>query len=110
MDDSQTTPLIGRYIGLVQARDEDATFETGEIPDEFPKHGFWIKPRVLSDICTDSRVVPPGGGGVFGPVATVCSFETEEQAIILANDNSNGLASIVLTNNLSRGCCASENR
>lgn len=61
MDDSQTTPLIGRYIGLVQARDEDATFETGEIPDEFPKHGFWIKPRVLSDICTDSRVVPPGG-------------------------------------------------
>lgn len=84
---------------LVQAQDEDATFETGEIPDEVPKHGFWIKPTVLSDICTDSRVVR---GKIFGPVATVCSFDTEDQAIILANYNSNGLASIVLTNNFLR--------
>ena len=84
---------------LVLAQEEDVTFHTGEVPDEHPQHGFWIKPTVLSDIRPDSHIVREE---IFGPVVTVCPFKTEEEAIVLANDNPNGLASIVLTNDLSR--------
>jgi acyl-CoA reductase-like NAD-dependent aldehyde dehydrogenase len=39
---------------------------------------------------------------IFGPVVTVSAFDTEEEAIELANDNPNGLASILMTKDLSR--------
>lgn len=39
---------------------------------------------------------------IFGPVATLCIFDTEEQAISLANDTEFGLASYVYTQNISR--------
>jgi acyl-CoA reductase-like NAD-dependent aldehyde dehydrogenase len=34
---------------------------------------------------------------IFGPVVTIASFQNEEEAIELANDNPNGLASVLLT-------------
>jgi acyl-CoA reductase-like NAD-dependent aldehyde dehydrogenase len=34
---------------------------------------------------------------IFGPVVTIAPFEGEEEAIGLANDNPNGLASVLLT-------------
>lgn len=34
---------------------------------------------------------------IFGPVVTISPFETEDEAICLANDNSSGLASILMT-------------
>lgn len=84
---------------LVQAWEENAVFHTGELPDEAPQQGFWITPTVLSGLNTDSRVMREE---IFGPVVTVCVFDTEEEAIALANDNPNGLASIVMTNDLAR--------
>ncbi|OJJ52375.1 hypothetical protein ASPSYDRAFT_137881 [Aspergillus sydowii CBS 593.65] len=84
---------------LVQAQGEGATFHTGEVPDEVPQHGFWITPTVLSGVGVDSRIMREE---IFGPVVTVAPFQTEEEAIALANDNPNGLASVLLTNNLSR--------
>ena len=54
---------------------------------------------VLSDIDTDSSVVREE---IFGPVVTVCAFDTKEEAIRLANDNPNGLASVVMTSDVLR--------
>ncbi|KAJ5211937.1 uncharacterized protein N7498_003583 [Penicillium cinerascens] len=84
---------------LLQAQEENARFHTGELPDEAPQNGYWIKPTVLGGVRTDSRVMREE---IFGPVVTVCPFETEEEAIELANDNPNGLASVLMTTDVSR--------
>lgn len=84
---------------LLQAHAESAKFHSGSIPDEEPQHGYWISPVVLSGIDTSSRVIREE---IFGPVVTVCTFDTEDEAVSLANDNDNGLASIIMTNDVSR--------
>lgn len=83
---------------LLQAQVESAQFHTGGIPSEGP-HGYWIAPVVLSGLGTQSRVVREE---IFGPVVTVSTFDTEDEAVSLANDNVNGLACIVMTNDVSR--------
>lgn len=84
---------------LKQAKEEGADFLTGEIPSEIPQKGFWVTPTVLANLRTDSRIMRDE---IFGPVVTVSPFDTEEEAIELANDNPNGLASILVTKDLSR--------
>lgn len=84
---------------LTHAKEEGAIFLTGEIPSEAPQQGFWIHPTVLRNVRTDSRIMRDE---IFGPVVTVSPFDTEEEAIELANDNPNGLASILMTKDLSR--------
>lgn len=84
---------------LLQAQEENARFHTGELPVEAPQNGYWIKPTVLTGVSTDSRVMREE---IFGPVVTVCPFDTEEDAIELANDNPNGLASVLMTTDVSR--------
>ncbi|KAJ5890983.1 uncharacterized protein N7473_007211 [Penicillium subrubescens] len=84
---------------LKQAKEEGANFLTGEIPSEMPQKGFWITPTVLANLRTDSRIMRDE---IFGPVVTVSTFGTEEEAVELANDNPNGLASILMTKDLSR--------
>ncbi|KAJ5132564.1 hypothetical protein N7448_006722 [Penicillium atrosanguineum] len=88
---------VRSYLRLAQ--DEKAHFHTGEVPDEDPHNGYWIKPTVLSGVCTDSRVMREE---IFGPVVTVSPFDTEKEAIELANDNPNGLASVLMTTDISR--------
>lgn len=83
---------------LLQAQAESARFHTGSIPCEEP-HGYWISPVVLSGLGSQSRVIREE---IFGPVVTVSTFDTEDEVISLANDNINGLASIVMTNDVSR--------
>lgn len=39
---------------------------------------------------------------IFGPVATITPFDTEDEAIRLANDSRYGLSSVLLTENGSR--------
>ncbi|RFU30455.1 hypothetical protein B7463_g5888, partial [Scytalidium lignicola] len=83
---------IRSYLTLAER--EGATFELGSIPNETPDGGYWIDPTVLTGISTSSIVMREE---IFGPVVTIATFETEEDAINLANDNPNGLASILLT-------------
>ncbi|KAJ5643612.1 uncharacterized protein N7484_006119 [Penicillium longicatenatum] len=84
---------------LLQAQSEKATFLSGGVPAEVPTGGYWIEPTVLSDLGTDSIVMREE---IFGPVVTISTFDTEEEAIRLANDNPNGLASVLLTKDGSR--------
>jgi acyl-CoA reductase-like NAD-dependent aldehyde dehydrogenase len=79
---------------LLLAEKEGGTFNLGEIPHEIPKGGYWIYPTILTGISTDSKVM---GDEIFGPVVTIAGFEDEEHVIQLANDNPNGLASVLLT-------------
>lgn len=83
---------IRSYLEL--AASEDANFVIGEIPTADPRDGLWIDPVILTGVSTSSRVMREE---IFGPVVTITAFETEQEAVELANDNPNGLAAVLLT-------------
>lgn len=61
--------------------------------------GYYYKPTVIADLPNDSRVIQEE---IFGPVLTVQPFDSEDEAVELANSTPYGLASGVQTGNLAR--------
>lgn len=61
--------------------------------------GYYMEPTIITDVAQDDRVFQQE---VFGPVLAVTAFDTEEQAIQLANATDYGLAAGVWTGNLGR--------
>ncbi|WNM33111.1 aldehyde dehydrogenase family protein [Streptomyces sp. Li-HN-5-11] len=61
--------------------------------------GYYYLPTVIADLPADSRVVQEE---IFGPVLTVQPFDSEDEAVELANSTPYGLASGVQTTNLAR--------
>lgn len=61
--------------------------------------GFYYKPTVIAGLGNDSRAVQEE---IFGPVLTVQPFDTEDEAVALANSTPYGLASGLQTNDLTR--------
>jgi succinate-semialdehyde dehydrogenase / glutarate-semialdehyde dehydrogenase len=102
-EDVQVGPLIDRpsrekVAELVQdALAKGATRVVGgEIPDG---RGYFYPPTVLGDVPGDARV---NREEIFGPVAPVGSFESEEDAIARANDTEYGLVAYVFTRDIKR--------
>jgi len=63
-------------------------------------NGFYVQPTVLTGLSNSARCMREE---IFGPVCHIMPFETEEEAIELANDTKYGLAASVWTSNLQRG-------
>ncbi len=61
--------------------------------------GFFYPPTVLVDVPHDAEI---NREEIFGPVAPVTTFETEDEAVQKANDTEYGLSSYVYTNDLKR--------
>lgn len=62
--------------------------------------GFYFPPTILD--CTDARDAPCVTTELFGPVLSVVPFETEDEALRLANGTPYGLASGLFTRDLTR--------
>jgi len=71
----------------------------GGIPENLPKTGHWIEPTVVTGITQDMLLFKEE---IFGPVAGIMSFGSDEEALALANDTEFGLASYIFTNNHKR--------
>ena len=82
---------------VTSAVDADATVRTGGRAPDGP--GYFYEPTVLSEVAPDSSILDHE---IFGPVAPVVSFETEEEAITAANDTEHGLISYVYSGDVRR--------
>ncbi len=76
---------------------------TGGAPIDGP--GFFYPPTVLTNVSADAAVCTEE---IFGPVAPLVRFETEAEAITMANDTEMGLMGYVFTQDLQRGLRVSE--
>jgi acyl-CoA reductase-like NAD-dependent aldehyde dehydrogenase len=61
--------------------------------------GWFVRPTIFADASNSMSIAQEE---IFGPVGTVIAFDSEEQAIALANDSRYGLAATVWTSNLAR--------
>lgn len=86
---------VNRYIQL--GIDQGATLLAGGVSN--PDQGFFVRPTIFANARNDMAIARDE---IFGPVGTVITFDTEEEAIALANDSSYGLAATVWTTNLAR--------
>jgi succinate-semialdehyde dehydrogenase / glutarate-semialdehyde dehydrogenase len=80
------------------ARADGATVAVGG--QVVPGPGYFYEPTVLVDVPPDARIL---GEEIFGPVAPIVVFDTEEDGIRLANDTEFGLVAYAFTRNLDRG-------
>ncbi len=62
--------------------------------------GLFYRPTVLTDVTTD---LPAWTDEIFGPVAPITTFETDEEALALANASEYGLVASIYTRSISRG-------
>ncbi len=67
--------------------------------------GFYFEPTVISNVESDDPILDRE---VFGPIAPIVTFESDDDAIAMANDTIYGLASYVYTRDLARALRVSE--
>ena len=99
-------PLVSEIqYGRVQAMiekgiKEGATLLVGGLgkPDGFNK-GYWVRPTIFSDANNKMTIAQEE---IFGPVLTIIPFDTEEEAIEIANDTPYGLAAYIQSGDLKR--------
>ena len=85
-----------------KAVEDGATVVTGGGIPDMPgdlKGGAWVQPTIWTGLPDDAACVTEE---IFGPCCHIRPFDTEEEAIALANDTPYGLACAVWTENVSR--------
>jgi aminomuconate-semialdehyde/2-hydroxymuconate-6-semialdehyde dehydrogenase len=61
--------------------------------------GYFVEPAIIEGLANHCRI---NQEEIFGPVVSLQSFTTEEEALTAANDTTYGLAAVIWTENLSR--------
>jgi betaine-aldehyde dehydrogenase len=104
-DDVAVGPLISnaqreRVSGFVErARAAGAQVLTGGgVPSGFER-GYYYSPTVISGVGQSSEIIQ---SEVFGPVVTIQSFDSDEEAVALGNDVLYGLAAALFTKDVGR--------
>ncbi|KAF7790303.1 hypothetical protein EIP86_001257 [Pleurotus ostreatoroseus] len=107
--DTYQGPMVSRQqyervMGYIQSgKDAGATVHLGG--ERHGESGYYIKPTIFTNTRPDMKIVREE---IFGPVAVVSKFETDEEAVRLANDTEYGLAAAVFTKNIDRAMKAAQ--
>jgi acyl-CoA reductase-like NAD-dependent aldehyde dehydrogenase len=89
-----------RVLGYIEAgRQAGARVACGGAATRQETGGFYIQPTIFHGVSNDMRIAREE---IFGPVLSVIGFETEEEAVRIANDSEYGLAAGLWTANLAR--------
>ncbi|GHD85544.1 MULTISPECIES: gamma-aminobutyraldehyde dehydrogenase [Kocuria] len=83
---------LEQVSGFIDRLPEHATVTTGGKQADGP--GFFFEPTIVADLKQEDEAIQ---NEIFGPVITVQTFSTEEQAVEMANGVEYGLASSVWT-------------
>jgi aminomuconate-semialdehyde/2-hydroxymuconate-6-semialdehyde dehydrogenase len=103
-----TGPLISaahreKVLGYYRLAEESGakTLTGGGIPElgDGLDGGSWVEPTLWTGLTNSDRVMREE---IFGPCAALVPFDTEQEAVTLANDTAYGLAASVWTTDLSR--------
>jgi aldehyde dehydrogenase (NAD+) len=97
-DPMDPATFFGPLVSRTQRERVESYLELGRVegakvvvgggrPAAFPR-GFYVEPTVFRDVTNDMRIAREE---IFGPVVAVIAYDTEEEAIALANDSDYGL-------------------
>lgn len=98
---------VTSYLEIAKA--ENAKLICGGKRPELPEHlqtGYYLEPTVFVQENPKARICQEE---IFGPIVTLIPFDTEEEALQIANDTEYGLNGVVWTENLQRAHRISHN-
>lgn len=85
-----------RIMEYIQSgKDDGATVEMGG--ERFGSEGYFVQPTIFTNVREDMKIMQEE---IFGPVAAICRFGTEEEVVRAANETNYGLAAAVHTTDL----------
>jgi aldehyde dehydrogenase (NAD+) len=94
-----------RVMGYINAgKTAGATVHSGG--SRHGTSGYFVEPTIFTDCKPDMKIVREE---IFGPVAVVIKFGTEEEVVAMANDTSYGLAGAVFTQNINQAIRVAQN-
>ncbi|EEU42663.1 uncharacterized protein NECHADRAFT_47412 [Fusarium vanettenii 77-13-4] len=94
-----------RILGFITKAKEEGTKLLHGGEKELSGKGHYIPNTAFVDVSPDATIIKQE---VFGPVASIAKFKTEEEVIALANGTDYGLAASIFTNDIARAVRVSE--
>ena len=89
-----------KVMGYIEiGKTEGRLLAGGGRAEGFENEGNYVAPTVFADVAPDAQIFQDE---IFGPVVAITPFDTDEEALELANNTKYGLAAYVWTTNLKR--------
>jgi aminomuconate-semialdehyde/2-hydroxymuconate-6-semialdehyde dehydrogenase len=90
---------VKSYIDLAAQEGGKVLFGGNKVEVKGSENGYYLQPTIIEVFDNKCRL---NQEEIFGPVVTLMSFKTDEEALTLANEVKYGLSSTLWTNNLNR--------